>query len=73
MISDVLYLEQVKEHEESISGMVLKLAESMEDCQSVKKMQAEAEMSNVVLKNSLQTLQQKYDTLAKNHEVLYMQ
>ena len=53
--------------------MVLKLAESMEDCQSVKKMQAEAEMSNVVLKNSLQTLQQKYDTLAKNHEVLYMQ
>ena len=49
-----------------------KLGGVMEEYQSAKNAHAEKEMTNLMLKNSLQSLQQKYDTLQKIHEVREM-
>ena len=67
--SFLIFLEQVSEKEEALELVKGKLSGVGEELQSMKNTQAEREMTNKMLKNNLQTLQQKYDALLTNHEV----
>ena len=67
--SFLIFLEQVSEKEEALELVKGKLSGVGEELQSMKNTQAEREMTNKMLENNLQTLQQKYDALLTNHEV----